>query len=234
MQFLWWPSFKALYFRAVKPKRLLGEKVTLDDFSSAKMFFQSRCETSSKHPRRWFKVQRTRLNPFLISEAHLGRIKSRGRLCQKIVIFRRFFSSGCAYVCKYFLVGCAAQKGPEGSYLRGKSCPTSLRYLVVSESDFEWTKNRDSPTKTWTRSFKRISCQKSVYFENSTLLQCQKTCSRPFWMLKTLGTLNNRKIDTPLLDHIGPLTNNIDFEGVGSQYIILSFWLWGGRSLQTT
>ena len=26
---------------------------------------------------------------------------------------------------------------PMGSYLRGKSCPTSLRYLLLSESDFE-------------------------------------------------------------------------------------------------
>ena len=118
-----------------------------DQFSSAKTTFLTWYETSSKHHRRWLKVQRTCLKPFLTSEGHLGRKKSPGRLFQKIVIFWRFFSSGCAYVCKHFLVGCAAQKGPKGSYLRGKSCPTSLRYLVLEKSGFESTKNPDSPPR---------------------------------------------------------------------------------------
>ena len=114
-----------------------------DQFSSAKTTFLTWYETSSKHHRRWLKVQRTCLKPFLTSEGHLGRTKSRGRLSPKIGIFGRNFSSGCAYVCKYFLVGCAARRGPKGSYLREKSCPTSLRYLVLKIMDFESTKNRD-------------------------------------------------------------------------------------------
>ena len=101
--------------------------INRDDFSSAKWFFQSRCEASSKHPRRWFKVQRTRLNPFLISEAHLVRMKSRGRLCHKIVIFRRFFQAVC-------LVGAHTfRSAPHpGHTPRGHTC---LRKVVRPRSD---------------------------------------------------------------------------------------------------
>ena len=68
---------------------------------------------------------------------------------QKSVCFWSEISDSCAYVCKYFLVGCGAQKGPKGPYLREKSCPTSLRYLVLKKSDFESTKFRilSSPDK---------------------------------------------------------------------------------------
>ena len=45
----------------------------LERFFKRKIFFQCRCETSSKHPRRRCKVQRTRLNTFFISEVQLGR-----------------------------------------------------------------------------------------------------------------------------------------------------------------
>ena len=146
----------------LQQKRSTGSKAKKslwDQFSSAKTTFLSWYETPSKHHRRWLAVQRTCLKPFLTSEGHLGRTKSRGRLSPKIGIFWRFFSSGCAYVCKYFLVGCAPQKGPKGSYLRGKSCPTSLRYLVLKKSDFESIQNRDfipPPANTWSRSFKKV------------------------------------------------------------------------------
>ena len=46
-------------------------------------------------------------------------------------------ADGGAYVCTYFLVGCVTQKGPKGSYLCGKSGPTSIRYLVLTKIDFE-------------------------------------------------------------------------------------------------
>ena len=80
---------------------LTGLRPLWDDFSSAKMFFQSRCETSSKHPRRWFKVQRTRLKPFLISEAHLGRQAAPFHLDQKRSFWQFFRASnfsGCAWL----------------------------------------------------------------------------------------------------------------------------------------
>ena len=76
---------------------------------------------------------------------------------EKSGFFWAEISDGCAYVCKYFLVGCAARRDPKGSYLREKSCPTSLRYLVLKIMDFESTKIRDfipPPDNTWTRSFK--------------------------------------------------------------------------------
>ena len=145
-------SFDAIlsqkFFLKILPLNPKG-KVALgsfwDQFSSAKTTFLTWYETSSKHHRRWLKVQRTRLKPFLTSEGHLGRTKSRGRLFRKSGFFGRNFSSGCAYVCKYFLVGCAGRRGPKGPYLRGKSCPTSLRYLDLKIFELEWTKNRDSP-----------------------------------------------------------------------------------------
>ena len=52
-------------------------------------------------------------------------------------VFWAEISDGCAYVCKYFWVGCAGRRGPKGSYLRGKSCPTSLRYLDLKIFEFE-------------------------------------------------------------------------------------------------
>ena len=41
--------------------------------------------------------------------------------------FRRFFSSGCAFVCKYFSAGCPPQIGADGSRLRAETCLVLLR-----------------------------------------------------------------------------------------------------------
>ena len=135
------------------------KKSLWDQFSSAKKIFLGRNRTSSKHHRRCLEVQRTCLKPFPTSEPKWGLLRLHRQVVAKIGIFSAKISDGCAYVCKYFLVGCAARRGPKGSYLRKKSCPTSLRYLVLKIMDFESTKNRDfipPPDNTWTRSFKII------------------------------------------------------------------------------
>ena len=112
-------------------------------FKHKKINLLSRNQTSSKHHRRWLKVQRTCLKPFPTSERHIQGIKLRGRPGPKIVIFWRKFSSGVPGGCTYFSERPAPQTHPKGSYLLEKSCPTSLRYLVLEKSDFESTKNRD-------------------------------------------------------------------------------------------
>ena len=116
-------------------------KVTIwpfwDRFSSAKKVFFTCYGTSSKHHRRCLEVQRTRLKRFLTSEPKWGLLKLPGPAGPKIGIFWAEISDGCAYVCTYFLGGCAGRRGPKGSYLRGKSCPTSLRYLVIKIMDFK-------------------------------------------------------------------------------------------------
>ncbi len=114
-----------------------AKKSLWDQFSSAKKLFLTWYETSSKHHRRCLEVQRTCLKPFLTSEPQWGLLKLPGPAGPKIGIFWAEISDGCAYVCKHFLVGCAGRRGPKGSYLRGKSCPTSLRYLVLKIENFE-------------------------------------------------------------------------------------------------
>ena len=113
-----------------------------DQFSSAKKFL-TLYETSSKHHRRCLEVQRTCLKPFWTSEPQGGLLRLQKQVVRKIGVFWAEISDGCACVCKYFSVGCAGRRAPKGSYLRGKSCPTSLRYLVLKIMDFESTKNRD-------------------------------------------------------------------------------------------
>ena len=104
-----------IFFLKILPLNPKG-KVALgsfwDQFSSAKSTFLTWYETSSKHHRRWLKVQRTCLKPFLTSEGHLGRTKSRGRLSLKIGIFwSKFFKRVC--LCVQILFG--GVRGPEGS-----------------------------------------------------------------------------------------------------------------------
>ena len=120
-----------------KSKGKSGRRVILGRFFKRKKIFLGRNWTSSKHHRRCLEVQRTCLKRFLTSEGHVDQMRLCGRRLAKIGFFWSEISGGCAYVCKYFLVGCAAQKGPKGSYLRGKSCPTSLRYLVLKKINFE-------------------------------------------------------------------------------------------------
>ena len=51
--------------------------------------------------------------------------------------FRRFFSSGVPGGCTYFSERPALQTHPIGPYLREKSCPTSIWYLVPKIIDFK-------------------------------------------------------------------------------------------------
>ncbi len=73
----------------------------------------------------------------MTSEPKWDLLRLETHLIAKIRIFWAEASDGCVYVCTYFLVGCVIQKGPKGSYLCGKSGPTSIRYLVLKKIDFE-------------------------------------------------------------------------------------------------
>ena len=137
MSVFWGLSFKEVNLAAIKGQQALRPKSDFGTNFQAQKNFLGRNRTSSKHHRRCLEVQRTCLKRFLTSEGHVDQMRLCGRLWAKIGFFWSEISGGCAYVCKYFLVGCAAQKGPKGSYLRGKSCPTSLRYLVLKKIDFE-------------------------------------------------------------------------------------------------
>ena len=80
-----------------------------DRFSSAKKVFLTCYGTSSKHHRRCLEVQRTCLKRFLTSEGHVDQMRLCGRRLANIGFFCSKISDSCAYVCKYFLVGCASQ-----------------------------------------------------------------------------------------------------------------------------
>ena len=138
MSVFWGLSFKEVNFAAIKGQQALRQKSHFGtNFQAQKKFFFTCYGTSSKHHRRCLEVQRTCLKPFPTSEPKWGLLKLPGPAGPEIGVFSAEISDGCAYVCKYFLVGCAAQKGPKGSYLRGKSCPTSLRYLDLKMFEFE-------------------------------------------------------------------------------------------------
>jgi len=87
---------KILKILPLNPKGKVAVGSFWDQFSSAKTTFLTWYETSSKHHRRWLKVQRTCLKSFLTSAGHLGRKTSLGRLFPKIVIFWRSFQV-CAW-----------------------------------------------------------------------------------------------------------------------------------------
>ena len=96
-------------------------------FKRKKKTFLTWYETSSKHHRRCLKVQRTCLKPFLTSEGHLGRKKSRGRLWEKIVIFWRFFQAGVPMCANTFWWGARPGGVPKGH--------ASVRKVVRPRSD---------------------------------------------------------------------------------------------------
>ncbi len=103
-------------------------KVTIwpfwDRFSSAKTTFLTWHETSSKHHRGWLKVQRTCLKPFLTSEDHLGRTKSRGRLSPKSGFFGRNFFSAQNCIKRHFkyLLFPLQNAGPVYAPIRHTGC----------------------------------------------------------------------------------------------------------------
>ena len=130
-------SFKALNFKAVTSQQAFRRKSHFRTNFQARKKILGRNRTSSKHHRRCLEVQRTCLKPFPTSEPKWGLLRLQKQVDTKIVIFWVEISDGCAYVCTYFFVGCAGRRGPKGSYLRGKSCPTSLRYLVLKIKHFE-------------------------------------------------------------------------------------------------
>ena len=137
-------SFDAIFgqnffqkFLHLNPKGKVALRSCLGPIFKRKKIFLGRNRTSSKHHRRCLEVQRTCLKPFPTSEPKWGLLRLQKQVDTKIVIFWVEISDGCAYVCTYFLVGCAGRRGPKGSYLRGKSYPTSLRYLVLKIIHFK-------------------------------------------------------------------------------------------------
>ena len=137
-------SFDAIFgqrifqkFLHLNPKGKVALRSCLGPIFKRKKNFLGRNRTSSKHHRRCLEVQRTCLKPFPTSEPKWGLLRLQKQVDTKIGFFWAEISDGCAYVCKYFLVGCAGRRGPKGSYLRGKSYPTSLRYLVLKIIHFK-------------------------------------------------------------------------------------------------
>ena len=111
---------KILKILPLNPKGKVALGSFWDQFSSAKTTFLTWYETSSKHHRRWLKVQRTCLKPFLTSEGHLGRTKSRGRLFPKIGIFGDFFQAGVPMCANTFWWGARPGGVPKGHTCVGK------------------------------------------------------------------------------------------------------------------
>ena len=68
----------------------------------------------------------------------------------KSAFFWSKFLRGCAFGCTYFSVGCAPQKGPEGSIVCAKTSLNPLRHSDPEILHFEWKKNLHFPPPPYT------------------------------------------------------------------------------------